>query len=450
MTGWKYYTFIKRFLKERFNLITEKDDDLQTIESIRKGVEFKGFNLWVLICAIFIASLGLNTNSTAVIIGAMLISPLMGPIMGLGLGVGIYDFDLIKRSFKNLLVASIIGMITSAIYFYISPISEARSELLARTSPTIYDVLIAFFGGMAGIIAASNKEKGNVIPGVAIATALMPPLCTAGYGIASGNLSFFLGACYLYFINSVFISFATVIGTRIFKFPKTRYVDAVQEKKVTGYITVIIVITLIPSIFFGYKILKENYFRTNAERFIASEFNFYNTQIISKTFNPDKKEIGILLIGNKVPQDSIDHLRTKLPGYNLNDVTLSVKQGFTQTTVDEKKIKSDLLQEFYKNSEEVITDKDKTITRLRQELQVFNDITKTKSEIISEMKILFPSIEDATISFAPRVHIENMKTDTVLIALLNVKRLPSKNEQKKLEEWLGTRFSSKDVKVVYE
>ncbi len=450
MNNNKYYRFIRRFLVERFDLTTEKDNDLQTIEAIKRGVEFKGFNLWVLICAIFIASLGLNTNSTAVIIGAMLISPLMGPIMGIGLGVGIYDFDLIKRSFKNLFVASIISMLTSAIYFYISPLNEARSELLARTSPTLYDVLIAFFGGMAGIIALSSREKGNVLPGVAIATALMPPLCTAGYGIASGNLSFFLGACYLYFINSVFISFATIIGTRIFKFPKTQYVDKSREKKVVRYVLTILIITLIPSVFFGYKILRNNYFKVNAEHFITNEFNFYNTQILNKDIDPDKKTIDILLIGNKVPEDSIEHAKSKLPHYKLSDVDLSVKQGFAQTTIDEKKIKSDLLNDFYKNIEGEVENKDKTIEKLQQEIQSYKDKAKVESELIPEMKILFPDIKEASFSFAPRTQTENMSTDTIMIALLNFKNKVARNEQVKIQKWLEERFKTKNVKIIIE
>ena len=208
------------FFVRNFDIRQEKEDDRETIESIKRGVEFKGTNLWVLIFATFIASLGLNMNSTAVIIGAMLISPLMGPIMGFGLGLGTFDFELIKRAFRNFATATVFGIITSTIYFLLTPIDEAQSELLARTQPTVYDVLIAFFGGLAGIVASSTKSKGNVIPGVAIATALMPPLCTAGFGLASGNLYYFFGALYLYFINTVFISLATFLVVRLLKYPK--------------------------------------------------------------------------------------------------------------------------------------------------------------------------------------------------------------------------------------
>ena len=194
-------------------LVTQQEAEA----SIREGVSFRGTNLIILVLAIFIASLGLNTNSTAVIIGAMLISPLMGPIIGIGLGIGITDFGLLKRSLRNLVVAAIFSMLASSLYFLISPVAEGHSELLARTSPTIYDVLIGFFGGGAGIVAICSKSKGNVIPGVAIATALMPPLCTAGYGLATLQMHYFLGASYLFIINSILICLATFIGVKLFQ-----------------------------------------------------------------------------------------------------------------------------------------------------------------------------------------------------------------------------------------
>ena len=206
-------------LFDHFKLNTEKEDYQTVIGNIEKDVVFKGTNLWLLVFAIFIASLGLNVNSTAVIIGAMLVSPLMGPIMGLGLGMAINDLALLKKSLFNYLLAAGVGLATSTIYFLLSPLDEAHSEILARTSPNIYDVLIALFGGFAGILATSSKQKGNVIPGVAIATALMPPLCTAGFGLATLNIDFFFGAFYLFLINTVFIALATLVTTRFLNFP---------------------------------------------------------------------------------------------------------------------------------------------------------------------------------------------------------------------------------------
>lgn len=200
----------------------------EVIEGIKQGIVFRGAKLWILILAIFVASLGLNTNSAAVIIGAMLISPLMGPIIGMGLGIGIYDFDLLRRSWNNYIVATAFSVATATIYFFVTPIAEAQSELLARTSPTIYDVLIALCGGLAGIIALSSRGQrtGNVIPGVAIATALMPPLCTTGFGIATGNWAYAAGAFYLFIINTIFIATATFVGAMfIMKFHTKTFLD---------------------------------------------------------------------------------------------------------------------------------------------------------------------------------------------------------------------------------
>ena len=215
-----FFRFIKTFFKERFNLEEDKADEKIIVETIRRDVQFKGPNLWALIFAIFIASIGLNVNSTAVIIGAMLISPLMGPIMGIGLGVAVNDFDLLKKGIKNLLIASVVSILTSALYFSLTPLHDTNSELLARTNPSLWDVFIALFGGLAGIVALTRKERSNVIPGVAIATALMPPLCTAGFGLAMAKWYFLLGAIYLFFINSLMICFATILIVKQLKFHK--------------------------------------------------------------------------------------------------------------------------------------------------------------------------------------------------------------------------------------
>ena len=193
------------------NLHSGEENKQKVLETVRSSISFRGSNVWILACAIVVASIGLNVNSTAVVIGAMLISPLMGPIIGAGFGLGMYDFELVKKSLKNLLIATLVGLFVSTMYFFLSPFKETQTELLSRTSPNIYDVLIAFFGGLVGVIAITRVEKGNPIPGVAIATALMPPLCTAGYGMAIGNLKFFFGALFLYNINCVFICISTFL-----------------------------------------------------------------------------------------------------------------------------------------------------------------------------------------------------------------------------------------------
>ena len=334
---------IKKFLSEYLDLRKDKDNELETVDSIRKGVEFKGANLWILIFAIFMASLGLNVNSTAVIIGAMLISPLMGPIMGVGLSVGLNDFELMKRSLKSFLITTLFSVTTATIFFLVSPVAEGQSELLARTSPTIYDVFIALMGGLAGVVALSTKEKGNVIPGVAIATALMPPLCTAGYGLATGNLVYFLGAFYLYFINSVFISLAT--------FQRKEFVDKKREKKVRQYIILIAVLTMCPAVYLTVGIIQSTFYESAANRFVAEQLSFENTQVLDKKIhyhgNKDN-EIRVVLIGQEVPEASIAIARNKMKDYKLGETKLIVLQGMNNEAVDISSIRAMVMEDFYK------------------------------------------------------------------------------------------------------
>jgi uncharacterized hydrophobic protein (TIGR00271 family) len=253
-------TELFRKILHYLNLESEVDDYEKIHETIQRDIVFKGTNLWILMFAIIVASVGLNMNSTAVIIGAMLISPLMGPINGMGYSIATYNFRLFKFSVKNFTFAVIASLTASTLYFALTPISTAHSELLARTSPTIYDVLIALFGGLAGIVAITSRFKGNVIPGVAIATALMPPLCTAGYGLATGQFNFFMGALYLFTINTVFIAISSVLISQILNCPIRTIVDDDQKKKVNRTISIVIAIVLIPSIFFGYNLIMNEKF----------------------------------------------------------------------------------------------------------------------------------------------------------------------------------------------
>lgn len=328
-------------------------------------------NLWVLIFAIFIASIGLNVNSTAVIIGAMLISPLMGPIMGIGLGIGVNDFELIKKSYKNLGVAVLISVITSTFYFLITPLSDAQSELLARTTPTIWDVFIALFGGLAGIVAATRKSISNVIPGVAIATALMPPLCTAGYGLATGTLSYFLGAMYLFFINSVFISLATYMIVRFMKFNKKEFLDPLRERKVKRSIVFVVLITIIPSIIMAFNIVNRTFIEKNVQQFINNELNFPNTQILSRHINFDSSnvQIEVFLFGAPLDSRLIEMAKQKLPKYKLENAELIVKQSITEGgKVDISAIRAGVIEELYRKNEEIIKNKNKQIQLLESQI----------------------------------------------------------------------------------
>ena len=299
-------------------------------QTIREGVSFRGVNLLVLIFAIFIASLGLNVNSTAVIIGAMLISPLMGPIIGIGLAVGIHDFELMKRSFRNLFMATAFSIATSCLYFLISPVNEGHSELLARTSPTIYDVLIGFFGGAAGIIAIGSRVKGNVIPGVAIATALMPPLCTVGYGLATWQVSYFLGALYLFFINSVFIACATTLGVKLMRYSIVDYSNPQRAKRVRQTVYTIAILTMLPAVYMTYNMYRENAFQSNCNRMISQLLDFPDTQVLSHKaqYSRLNKSLTITLVGKRLPQDSLMLAVTdRLPQYGLEGTHVRIIQG---------------------------------------------------------------------------------------------------------------------------
>ena len=430
----------------------EQENEQETIESIKKGVEFKGTNLWVLIFATFIASLGLNTNSTAVIIGAMLISPLMGPIMGFGLGLGIADFDLIKRSFRNFATATLFSVITSSIYFLISPINEAQSELLARTQPTLYDVLIAFFGGLAGIVASSTKSKGNVIPGVAIATALMPPLCTAGFGLATGNLYYFFGAFYLYFINTVFISLATYLVVRVLKYPKKVFLDKEREKKVTRYVGIIVVFTIVPSLFLSYRLVKTTYFNQQALNFINTELAVPNTQVLSKsiTDTSDKKEIKVVLIGDNVAETTIEDARNRLPRYGLKDVNLVVQQGFSEQETDINQLKSLLMQDLYKNSEEVLRAQTLQIDSLQRELKSYRDDRLMAEQLKPEVKVLFPYIREISCTHTSLIPIDSAAQKPIMLIYVKSAEKVSADNKKKLTDWLSARTGVNTIKLLIE
>ena len=390
---------IRTFFKNYLELNRTEAEERETVESIRNGVEFKGANLWILIFAIFIASLGLNVNSTAVIIGAMLISPLMGPIMGVGLSVGLNDFELMKRSLKSFLVATLFSVMTATLYFLFTPLDEVQSELLARTSPTIYDVFIALVGGLAGIVALSTKEKGNVIPGVAIATALMPPLCTAGFGLATGNWLYFLGAFYLYFINSVFISLATFIGVRVMRFQRKQFVDKAREKLVKRYIVAIAVLTMCPAVYLTYGIVKETFYQSAANSFISTELQFPETQVLSREISFEKREIKVVLLGKEIPEDQLALVRSKMDRYKLHDTKLVVFQGMNQNgTMDISNIRTLVMEDFYKNTESRLLAQREELDSLHSVLAAFSGSGQVDARMGQEMKVLFPEVRTISLS----------------------------------------------------
>lgn len=443
---------VRRYIYNLFSLDNYKSSEHEVIESITKSVEFKGVNVWVLVFAISIASIGLNMNSTAVIIGAMLISPLMGPIMGVGLGVGIYDFDLIKKAVKNLLVMMAISLLSSTIYFMISPLQEATAEITARTMPSIWDVLIALFGGFAGITATATKEKGNVIPGVAIATALMPPLCTAGFGLATGNWYFFGGALYLFFINAVFVSLATLFMVRFLRFHKKEFVDTRREKIVKRYITLIVLVTALPSIYIAYNIVKDTVYQNSIDRFVEQEFNFPNTQVVNKKLTSDtsgQKVLEVFLIGEHVNQQAIDNINSQRNNYGIADSKLVVKQGIKETKdVDMGELKAGLLEELYEKNINAIKDKDEKIALLEKELTKYTNSQVPVDEISKEFCALNTNVEYFTVQPSLLYNNEKQQFDTVMISYINYKKLPTAKEKEQLYNWLKVRTKADSLLMI--
>lgn len=446
-------SWVKDFLKKTLDRTDDRETTRDIIEEIKSGIEFRGSSVWILICAVFIASLGLNVNSTAVIIGAMLISPLMGPIMGIGLGLGIYDFELIKKSFRNLGVATLFSVATSTLYFLISPLNEARSELLARTAPTIYDVLIAFFGGLAGIVAVTSKTKGNVIPGVAIATALMPPLCTAGYGLACGNMYYFLGAFYLYFINSVFISFATTLGVKLMHFRKKTFVDKKREKTVQRIVYAILFLTMVPSVFITYRMIQDNLFETSAAHFIRTQLDFPDTQILNRDISTKggQKVIRVSLIGKEVPQDSIALAESLLPKYGLRNTQLVISQGYNAThDIDMNTLNSRMFQEIYKDNQAKLERQAVYIDSLRTQVEKYERYDSIGLIIAPEMKVLFPSVTEVAISNQIFSNLDSMRLDTVTLAVISLKHPLKKAQKEQFEEWLKARLDVNRLRLFIE
>jgi uncharacterized hydrophobic protein (TIGR00271 family) len=449
------------FFRDRLSLQGDQARPEETSDYIRKGVEFEGSNVWILIFAIFIASVGLNVNSTAVVIGAMLISPLMGPIMGIGLGAGVFDFELIKKSAKNLGLMVFISVATSTIYFFLTPLSDAQSELLSRTTPTIWDVLIALFGGLAGIVAGSRKEKSNAIPGVAIATALMPPLCTAGYGLATAQWSYFFGAFYLFTINSVFISFSTFIIVRFLNYPQKEFLDKVRATKVKRLIFAFVIVTTLPSLYIAFNLVKETVFEREAGVFVKENFIFENAQVISKSIQAsgDDKRIEVALIGEPISQEVIANIEAKMQlDDRLKDAKLIIRQGanrgndLDRATVElmNQSMRSGIIEDLYKRNEEVIQSKDEKIKTLENEVVKLRSRDLPVADISRELKAQHENVEEFTLMLNPIFSMDKQSVDTVTFAYVEFKKRPGKEEQLRLESWLKTRTHADSLKLVIQ
>ena len=437
-----------QIIKRYFNVLPDKDGEKYVIKQITNGINFQGSNLWILIFAVFIASLGLNVNSTAVIIGAMLISPLMGPIIGMGLALGIADLDLFKQSIKNYLVSTFISVVTATIYFTLSPITDAQSELLARTSPTLYDVLIALFGGAAGFLATSTKGRNNVVPGVAIATALMPPLCTAGYGLAVQNTSYFFGAFYLYFINTVFIAFTTCVGVRFLHFHRKQFINREKMRRVNLYIVSIIIITIIPASYMTWNIIKQSVFENNIENFVTKELNYSGTNILSHQYDLKTKTLHVVAVGNPISNDSIAKAQKTMTDYQLDGYVLKVIQGSNSDSLL-------LLQ--HKNKGQLMVGEKNTAEW--QELAYRNDVLQKQlnsythypvlaNDMKEELKVVCPEAKSIMLSKASESFVDSASIKNYIVAVVKTNKTLAKDNRKQLYDWLKVKVKSDSLELI--
>lgn len=424
-----------RFLNNFFGLHLGEEAPEKVRNSVISNISFRGANVWILACAILVASIGLNVNSTAVIIGAMLISPLMGPIVGAGFALATYDSELLKRSIKNLMIATVVGFVVSAVYFYLSPFKEVQSELLARTSPNIYDVMIAFFGGIVGAISITRVDKGNPIPGVAIATALMPPLCTAGFGLATLNFKFIIGAIYLYSINCFFIAISTFIIIKYLKYQPVKTEDAQFDKKVRTIIYLLMAIMIIPSFYLAYNLLQEKRYSQHINNFVQSEFTDKGYTIIYQKlfYNESPKKLELAFLTKKFDSLELRQIQERLADYKINNTIIDIKQHADQLT-------SEILQEI-KSQTNNITEKDVQINQLSTQLAAYK---LGDENLTNEVKILFPDIQSIYLGRLNDYNRSDTSTTITTIVYTSNKTI----DEEKFRKWINAKYEQDSVLII--
>lgn len=425
----------KGFLSEIFNI--SDDTDIQaTIDDVKAGIPIKGQTAWVLIFSILIASAGLNTSSSAVVIGAMLISPLMGPIMGIGLSLGINDIYLLRKAVKNFGIMVGLSIVTSFLYFSIPVFQHETPELIARTGPDVRDVIIAFAGGLALIIAFSRRSKAiTTISGVAIATALMPPLCTAGYGLATAKWDFFGGAIFLFSINTIFIASATFLIVRFLKFPMEEYLDSKREKFISNIVYVASFVILIPSIFFFYKLYKKTEFEQTISSFINVQKESRGVLIFDVDKDYDKNQVSFAVIGNKIKTEDLDKLSADLEKKGYNNVQINIIKDYQE---GETLKKLNEIEKVYMASQQIMEDK----------FPILNSF----DQIVNEVKVLNSDIE--SISYGRILKSNFSKTDTIPTFFVKWNHEVNPNlvieKKKTLENWLRIKTNNNNVLVKVE
>ena len=372
----------------------------------------------------------------------------MGPILGVGLSVGINDLSLMKRAGKNFFVATAISILTATIYFILTPYQGVQSELLARTSPTLYDVLIALFGGAAGVIAQSTKDKGNVLPGVAIATALMPPLCTAGYGIANGSWAFFAGAFFLYFINTVFIALATYVGVVLMRFHKKEFIDQKRQRLVHRTIVVVVVLTMIPAGYMTVQIIKQSLLDNNMRRFVKNEFVFKGTQIISQNLDRMSKTVKVVAVGKIIDDKDIQKVKKHLANYQLGGYKLNVIQGSQSDSflLLNKELNNAVLSN--ETSSQKLIEQSPQINELESQLGQYTRYEALGKEIRNEVKAVCPSVNKVVLTNATEARMDTSLTLNYVVAIVGSKHRLNPTDRMQLQHWLKARVKADSLRLI--
>lgn len=425
----------------------EQEHFWDIMQSIQDGIEFRWTNLWVLIFAIILASIGLNLNSWVVIIGAMLISPLMWPIIGIWTGIAVNDSSLVKNALRSILFAVAISLLSSSFYFLISPLWEAHSELLARTYPTIWDVLIALFWGLSAVIGIASQKKGNIIPWAAIATALMPPLCTAWYGIATWQPNFIFGALYLFFINAVFIAISAIIVARLLKFPYKHFPDTEEQSRSRKLIILIWIATLIPSLYFGYNQINDNTFLKNSTVFIEKEAQFPDDYLLKKTIEPKTKTITLIYWWKIITEEQIQWVRNKLPEYNLEAAHIEIKQWFAslyEAQKDSQKIDIQTNQNQIKIDEltAALAEKEEIIKEWEWNAKQEQELSRS---VLKEIQVINPKITNITLAKETSSTKDHAAIDDFII--LETRESLNQTEEQLLNQWLKIRLNKENVSL---
>ncbi len=438
-------------LKSDIKAITNISDHIDTdaaARSIRSNVAFRGPNVWILAFSIIIASVGLNVNSTAVIIGAMLISPLMGPIIGIGLGLGVNDTKLIRVGLKNLLVMVGISLMASFLYFLMTPLKLANpTELLSRTNPTIYDVIIALFGGAAGLLEISRKEKGTVLSGVAIATALMPPLCTAGYGLASGHISYFFGALMLFIINGVFIIIATYLMSKILGFPEYEFLDAKQARRTRSLVTLVFVLVTIPSILSAITMIRSNKFAQNAESFVSENRMLDNGYIYDYDIDTHKGgKISLYIAGNMLDENEKSRLRLSAKDHGIDPERVEFYAH--QIAPNENGSADKLVRDIYARTDSEIGKRDAQIRMLEMELSKYKQKEIPYTQISREIVSQYPQVKEIYISRGADVTTDSLYSKDCILVVAKTQRALGDEAKLRMTEFLKARLNDTTVVVI--